>query len=177
MTFRQWLRQQENRDDLIGDLARDAGHDPNAPQAGTEWPDYLISADACLGAISALESALEEYNRLKPQGATRPVVDKRIYTILMTFGYESIVFCNDVSDAPRDSGLYFLYAGNTLEYIGQSIDIRQRLRHHARYDRGRHQIGAVFRIIGRRRREAIEAALINLLKPCLNRKWKSDGVS
>jgi hypothetical protein len=46
VTFDGWLAQQQQRDDPIGDLARDAAADPGWPRAGTESDRLLYLADS-----------------------------------------------------------------------------------------------------------------------------------
>ena len=44
MTFNEWLKKQNERDDPIGDLARDAGLDPDWPDDDTskaEFENYI----------------------------------------------------------------------------------------------------------------------------------------
>lgn len=43
MTFYQYLRKQKDRDDITGDLARDAMHDPDIPHKASieKWAIYL----------------------------------------------------------------------------------------------------------------------------------------
>ena len=62
--FRQWLRQQEERDDPIGDLARDMAHDHNQTAHNPSLPDlyhYLKANRACREAFHALIEAYREW--------------------------------------------------------------------------------------------------------------------
>lgn len=63
MSFRQWLRQQEKRDDPVGDLANDAKQDKRAVPRNTlpAWTRHLERANACGEAVQALRNAWDEY--------------------------------------------------------------------------------------------------------------------
>lgn len=66
LNFCYWLEKQINRDDPVGDLARDAQRDSDAPKhsnAFTIWQDYLNSRFACDGAMDALKEAFAEYRK------------------------------------------------------------------------------------------------------------------
>lgn len=68
LTFRQWLQQQEDRDDMIGDLARDAQRDAELPddRAGQQkWLEHLELMGACAGAIEAFNRAWKEFTNLR----------------------------------------------------------------------------------------------------------------
>lgn len=59
--FTRWLLDQADRDDPVGDLARDARSDPNFPEGTVgQVLDYL-STPARRGAREAFIEALEEY--------------------------------------------------------------------------------------------------------------------
>ena len=69
------------------------------------------------------------------------------------------------------AGIYFLLnrEDGIIEYIGQSINIKQRLSNrHDRYDRQRHVI-CVAELENRAQRKETELILIRELSPCLNR--------
>ncbi|MDG9966945.1 sterile alpha motif-like domain-containing protein [Achromobacter mucicolens] len=61
--FAQWLGQQRDRDDPIGDLARDAFHDAKTYKLQNldAWVAYLGSAGASSGAMQACRKAWAEY--------------------------------------------------------------------------------------------------------------------
>ena len=64
MTFRQWLAKQENRDDPVGDLARDVKADKRpAPRVNSykAWSDHLHRAGASPAALRAFFAAWREY--------------------------------------------------------------------------------------------------------------------
>lgn len=63
MSFRQWLRQQEKRDDPVGDLANDAKYDKRSAPRDTlpAWTRHLERANACGEAMQALRNAWDEY--------------------------------------------------------------------------------------------------------------------
>ena len=64
MTFRKWLYQQCNRDDPVGDLARDFCDDHNKPKGLltlNKFESYLINVDACEDAIDTLHREWAEY--------------------------------------------------------------------------------------------------------------------
>ncbi len=64
MQFKTWLSLQKDRDDPVGDLARDAIQDPNRPLKLGDWREYLGNvgeAGACDGALTAFERAKTEY--------------------------------------------------------------------------------------------------------------------
>lgn len=64
-SFRAWLKTQRERNDPIGDLARDADNDPGTPTgraAKNAWYGHLIQqADASTGAVKALDEAWSEF--------------------------------------------------------------------------------------------------------------------
>lgn len=62
--FYEWLMNQVDRDDWIGDLANDAQRDPKAPAKGSvnTWRRYLNrQPGTCWQAREALEEAIDEY--------------------------------------------------------------------------------------------------------------------
>lgn len=63
MEFKSWLKRQANRNDMVGDLARDARDDSGFLQDGSleEYRTYLETKDACDGAKEALNEAYKEY--------------------------------------------------------------------------------------------------------------------
>ena len=63
--FQKWLFAQADRDDLVGDLARDAIQDVNWPPTSSyrQLKNYLHLAHACAGAVEALLRAFLEYRR------------------------------------------------------------------------------------------------------------------
>jgi hypothetical protein len=62
MPFTNWLLQQTYRDDIVGDLARDASMDTTRPQNGIRrWRHHLIVIRESDLAHLALERAWEEY--------------------------------------------------------------------------------------------------------------------
>lgn len=59
-----WLSQQTNRDDWIGDLARDTQDTSDHPRGNATiaiWRSFLHSRNACQEACQALEMAWDEY--------------------------------------------------------------------------------------------------------------------
>jgi hypothetical protein len=64
-TFRQWLRDQRERDDWVGDLARDADLDGRWPRGRQPSLDrlvsYLHSRNACSEAVRALIMGWNEW--------------------------------------------------------------------------------------------------------------------
>jgi uncharacterized protein YozE (UPF0346 family) len=65
MRYKQWLLEQTDRQDPIGDLARDASEDEEFPGALHEIKDYLYLVGACDGALEAFESSVKEYRNLR----------------------------------------------------------------------------------------------------------------
>lgn len=64
ITFRQWLKLQRRRDDLVGDLARDLLDDPCAKGLRTVSSirrHILYAHRPCAGAVEALDAAIAEY--------------------------------------------------------------------------------------------------------------------
>lgn len=64
MSFLAWLKLQQKRHDLIGDLARDSFADSERPCPAHElhhWWAYLERCGACEGAYRALRQAWREY--------------------------------------------------------------------------------------------------------------------
>ena len=66
MSFNTWLKKQSDRDDPIGDFARDALQDPNKPTGIRQWRSHLQQCHACDGAVNAVERAYEEYKQMRP---------------------------------------------------------------------------------------------------------------
>ena len=70
MTFREWLRQQEHRDDPVGDLARDADRDKHFPRRNAKFRTlvrHLEEQWAIPPAVEALHRAWEEWAHLERQ--------------------------------------------------------------------------------------------------------------
>jgi len=63
MTFMTWLSQQIDRDDPVGDLARDARDDDKAPRSVGAFERY-IQRVGCLGAQKACAGAIREWRAL-----------------------------------------------------------------------------------------------------------------
>jgi len=66
MTFWQYLRQQRDRNDWVGDLARDALGDKDFPRGSPRHARlqyYLMSHDACREARMALVQAYREWRQ------------------------------------------------------------------------------------------------------------------
>ena len=63
MEFIQWLKKQVDRNDPIGDLARDLIHDVKARRfkSYSRFRTYLEEIYACDGAIEACEKAYKEF--------------------------------------------------------------------------------------------------------------------
>jgi hypothetical protein len=62
-SFRQWLRAQVDRNDMVGDFARDAVWDEARPRTQAEWRRHLVHLNACEGAFDAMERAFDEYGQ------------------------------------------------------------------------------------------------------------------
>lgn len=63
-SFTQWLKQQNRRNDPVGDLARDVVADEDWPKyvrSPVQFQDYLESVSASTPAQEALDHALNEY--------------------------------------------------------------------------------------------------------------------
>jgi len=64
-TFYQWIRYQVNRDDMVGDLARDAVRDKKIPKyvktSHKKIENYLNSINTDNNLIDSFRSAWEEY--------------------------------------------------------------------------------------------------------------------
>lgn len=65
MTFYNFLENQIDRDDPVGDLARDAMYDKRFPHIETEGAllSHLRIMGACDGALDAASEAWKEYER------------------------------------------------------------------------------------------------------------------
>lgn len=64
MTFVEWLLEQNNRDDPVGDLSRDLRRDKGAPTKIDSVPElvrYLKSKGSCLGALDAAREAGQQW--------------------------------------------------------------------------------------------------------------------
>jgi len=62
--FFDWLQGQKQRQDPVGDLARDVARDTRFPRGeatATDVYDYLEAADACLDCTKAAARAWKEY--------------------------------------------------------------------------------------------------------------------
>jgi hypothetical protein len=80
-------------------------------------------------------------------------------------------FASDqLSDAPESSGVYFLYEGDRLVYVGESLNVQRRLEthdHKGRFDK----VGVIACDSQHRRR--LESFYIGLLDPPLNHQSTS----
>jgi uncharacterized protein YozE (UPF0346 family) len=66
-SFYKWLNKQSDRDDIIGDLAKDVERARNIPQDSNDieiWRSHLRRNAACQEAIEALHEAWAEYEAL-----------------------------------------------------------------------------------------------------------------
>ena len=65
MMFKTWLLKQRNRNDVVGDLAQEAGRSPNLPKSDTlkGWQKYLGLVDGGEEFQSALRVAWAEYQK------------------------------------------------------------------------------------------------------------------
>lgn len=72
--FLPWLRQQRDRDDPVGDLARDLERDPGGEKIRTvaAMRDRLQDSRVCQGAVSAFEKALKEWRVAKDAARISP---------------------------------------------------------------------------------------------------------
>ena len=74
-SFLAWLKTQVQRDDFVGDLAKDASRDPNAPSGRAtkdQWRKHILAvATNSAGALEALDDAWAEF--LQVQGAATSV--------------------------------------------------------------------------------------------------------
>jgi hypothetical protein len=63
MTFKQYLAQQVDRSDLVGDFARDAVADPTFPQSGDReaYEEYLPDHDFIRGIFAAVWNSYEAH--------------------------------------------------------------------------------------------------------------------
>lgn len=77
-SFLAWLKAQTKRDDVVGDLARDAAKDPCTPHGRAtkgQWRDYLGSAQHI---VRALDEAWAEFRcEPPPRHATDQVKENR----------------------------------------------------------------------------------------------------
>jgi hypothetical protein len=67
MTFTEWLKSQQGRKDIIGDLARDTAADRHAPKGDARyahWKEHLENKHAAPAAFRALAEAWREYSVL-----------------------------------------------------------------------------------------------------------------
>jgi len=77
VTFYQWLTEQKDRDDPVGDLACDAMATDCSFARGKagyiKWYSHLKALGACSGAIDALRVAYREYVLARGQEAELPI--------------------------------------------------------------------------------------------------------
>lgn len=65
MTFMKWLKKQVDRDDPIGDLAKDAMRDKrHKPKSRRGWERFLSDVGACYAARDAAKQAWDEYESI-----------------------------------------------------------------------------------------------------------------
>lgn len=66
LTFWQWLKDQNRRQDPVGDLSRDAIDDPHHKGSTPEWwLEHLMDSHyTCDSAFNALRQAWQEYDNL-----------------------------------------------------------------------------------------------------------------
>ena len=70
--FSTWLAKQQERDDPVGDLAKDVQRDPDRPGARaqyTGWVNHLQAKQASGAAMDALRRAWQEYTHVYKPGA------------------------------------------------------------------------------------------------------------
>ena len=70
--FSTWLAKQQERDDPIGDLAKDVQRDPDRPGARAQYPgwvNHLQAKQASGAAMDALQRAWQEYTQVYKPGA------------------------------------------------------------------------------------------------------------
>jgi len=71
MKFITWVLKQTNQNSAIGDVARDFRDDRKRPHANSnidKIKQYLISCNACSGAMDAFDMAVIEYEKRKKRG-------------------------------------------------------------------------------------------------------------
>lgn len=65
-SFYEWLMEQTSRDDVVGDLARDAQRDPNAIKGWSnyqKWHDHVgVRSHHNRAVMEALQEAWQEYD-------------------------------------------------------------------------------------------------------------------
>lgn len=68
MELLKFLKDQIERDDVVGDLAKDAASDSGFPVRGSrnEYRAHLVRNMACAQALDALEQAMDEAEQLLP---------------------------------------------------------------------------------------------------------------
>lgn len=85
------------------------------------------------------------------------------------YGYNRRVYRGLPPDEP---GIYFLWDGERLDYIGQSQNMEKRLSHHPIYNRKVHKV--FYTIVQNSNvRETLEGLLIAILNPAKNLKWSN----
>jgi hypothetical protein len=72
---------------------------------------------------------------------------------------------------PRTAGLYILFAGTVVDYIGTSCSLGQRIRQNTHYRRGWHTIGVITYPAKSILRHFFERELITRFVPRLNIDW------
>ena len=76
MTFTEWLRGQEGRNDVVGDLSYDAIRDETWQKRRSTlhgFRRYLRERDACEAALKALDRAFEEWIESKQPFSVYPL--------------------------------------------------------------------------------------------------------
>lgn len=77
MSFLGWMKKQVNRNDAVGDLARDVAADPDAPRSYRSMKRYLINLpqDISPGLMPTLERSWKEFEKSHPpcaEGVRQP---------------------------------------------------------------------------------------------------------
>ena len=96
----------------------------------------------------------------------------KINELVELYGLKTVSFYRQLSEVPNVSGVYILWSGDGLEYIGQSVHILRRLANNHRVFKT-DAIAAIGIIpVEGDLKNNVEVALIGLMKPKNNEKWR-----
>jgi len=164
------------------DLFWDVVYNKRGPKEHVEWWEGCLQVIAKSDMVSDVhkekaQKALIELAIERGEGHSLPLEEieidcTKINDLLAQFDLPSLIFYESNLQLPgQTGGIYLLWDNDILEYIGRSIDVRQRLRGgHRVYRHGQHLIGLI-PINSTQKQKVVEVALIGVLHPIYNNQW------